>query len=94
MTKLVEIIATDQLILSGLLFENDQLKTKKIAIWLHGMGDSGVFYKPKLINQLADQLTSNQISFLAFNNRGAHNQKYLKFQDNQQTHFRGGWTNG
>ncbi len=93
MTKLVEIIATDQLILPGLLFENDQLKTKKIAIWLHGMGDNGVFYRPKLINQLANQLNLNQISFLAFNNRGAHNQKYLKFQDNQQTHFRGGWTN-
>ena len=93
MTKLVEIISTDQLILPGLLFENHQIKTKKIAIWLHGMGDNGIFYKPKLINQLAHQLNTIKVDFLAFNNRGAHNQKYLKYYNNQPSDFLGGWTN-
>jgi pimeloyl-ACP methyl ester carboxylesterase len=41
------------------------------------MGDSGVFYKPKLISALAQSLTDQGISLLAFNNRGAHNSKIL-----------------
>jgi pimeloyl-ACP methyl ester carboxylesterase len=41
------------------------------------MGDSGVFYKPKLISALAESLMKRGIALLAFNNRGAHNSKML-----------------
>lgn len=72
----VSFITTDRLQLPGLLYEPDQ-PTRKIAIWLHGMGDNGVFYKPKLISALAQSLTVKGIALLAFNNRGAHNAKTL-----------------
>jgi len=91
MTQLVEIISEDNLILPGLLFETNS--SSRLAIWLHGMGDSGIFYKTKLINSLAEAFNSRHISFLAFNNRGAHNQKYLKNNQDNNKPFPGGWTN-
>jgi pimeloyl-ACP methyl ester carboxylesterase len=45
------------------------------------MGDNAVFYKPKLINELAKAHTGKGLAFLAFNNRGAHNRKHLKIAD-------------
>ncbi len=73
----VSFSATDKIVLPGLLYTPDK-PTKKATIWLHGMGDNAVFYKPKLINALAKAHTTNGIAFLAFNNRGAHTNKYLK----------------
>ena len=72
--------ATDKIVLPGLLYKPDK-PTKQATIWLHGMGDNAVFYKPALINQLGKAHCEQGIAFLAFNNRGAHNRKRLKIAD-------------
>lgn len=77
---LVSLLATDKVRLPGLLYE-PKTPTKKAAVWLHGMGDSGIFYNPELMNALGETLTSQGIALLAFNNRGAHNSKSLKIID-------------
>lgn len=78
--ELVSILSTDGLELPGLLYEPEQ-KTGKAALWLHGMGDNAVFYKPEAINSLGRALTDKGIALLAFNNRGAHAKKSLKYAD-------------
>lgn len=77
---LVSILSTDNIELPGLLYQPDK-DTKKIAVWLHGMGDNAVFYKPREINVLAETLAEKGIALLAFNNRGAHLAKKLKIAD-------------
>lgn len=72
--------STDRLNLPGLLY-TPAATTKKAAIWLHGMGDSGVFYSPERINALGEALAAKHIALLAFNNRGAHNRKTLRVAD-------------
>jgi len=79
-TELISFLSTDKLELPGLLY-TPQKPTKKVAVWLHGMGDSGVIYNPLRINLLARELTARGIALLAFNNRGAHNKKRLKIRD-------------
>ncbi|MDL2342411.1 MAG: alpha/beta hydrolase [Patescibacteria group bacterium] len=79
-TSHVSFSATDLVTLPGLLYTPDQ-PTSKVAVWLHGMGDSGVFYSPRRITALANSLTEQGIALLAFNNRGAHNSKLL-YKDN------------
>lgn len=78
--ELVSIISSDKLRLPGLLYNPDKT-TKKVAIWLHGMGDSGIFYSPDWINTIGKSLTDKNIAFLAFNNRGAHNSKTIRILD-------------
>ena len=78
--ELVSIVSSDGIRLPGLLYRPGK-DTKKVAIWLHGMGDSGVFYDTKLVNALGDTLAGKGIALLAFNNRGAHNKKSLKLAD-------------
>jgi pimeloyl-ACP methyl ester carboxylesterase len=78
--QLVLFPATDKVLLPGILYQPER-STKKVAVWLHGMGDNGVFYNPDRINALAEALTQQDIALLAFNNRGAHNHKSLKIQD-------------
>ena len=84
-----QVVATDLLLLPGLLYEPDT-PSKKLVIWLHGMGDSGVFYKPDKFNTLGSALTNNGWSLLAFNNRGAYNTKTLKYADDREQRFQGG----
>jgi pimeloyl-ACP methyl ester carboxylesterase len=78
--ELVNITSTDKLRLPGLLYNPDK-STKKVAIWLHGMGDNGIFYNPPRINALGKSLNAQNIALLAFNNRGAHNNKMLNIVD-------------
>jgi pimeloyl-ACP methyl ester carboxylesterase len=78
--ELVSLLSSDNIELPGLLYQPDK-ETKKVAVWLHGMGDNAVFYKPKAINILAQALTEKGIALLAFNNRGAHLAKKLKIAD-------------
>jgi len=78
--EFVSFTSTDKLKLPGLLYAPGA-GTKKAAIWLHGMGDSGVFYSPEQVNALGEALTSKNIALLGFNNRGAHNAKSLKSVD-------------
>lgn len=72
-------LTTDNLWLPGLLYEPEK-PTKQAMIWLHGMGDSAVFYSPARINALATALAEKNIALFAFNNRGAQNVKTLKQQ--------------
>lgn len=78
--EFVSFLSSDRLKLPGLLYQPSR-QTKKAAVWLHGMGDNGVFYKPELINALGEALADKGIALLAFNNRGAHNSKNLKIVD-------------
>lgn len=73
-------LTTDKLLLPGLLYAPKK-PTSEIMIWLHGMGDSGVFYSPKRITALAAELNKRNVAVFAFNNRGAHNSKQLKRYD-------------
>jgi alpha-beta hydrolase superfamily lysophospholipase len=78
--ELVTVLSSDKLELPGLLFRPEK-ETQRAAVWLHGMGDNAVFYKPAEINVLAEALAEKGIAFLAFNNRGAHARKNLKIAD-------------
>ncbi len=69
--RLVEFESTDHITLPALLYEPLN-KTNKVAIFLHGNGNSSVFYAVKQMNVLADHLTQKDISLFSFNNRGAH----------------------
>lgn len=68
--KLVQIKTEDGLILPGLLYEAP--RSKKVAIHLHGNGSSSVFYNDGERDEQAKALSKKGISFLLFNNRGAH----------------------
>lgn len=68
--KLVQIKTEDGLILPGLLYEAP--RSKKVAIHLHGNGSSSVFYNDDGRDEQAKALSKKGISFLLFNNRGAH----------------------
>jgi pimeloyl-ACP methyl ester carboxylesterase len=78
--ELVSFLATDKVKLPGLLYTPSN-PTKKAALWLHGMGDNGIFYNPARMNALGQALAEKDIAFLAFNNRGAHNSKALSIED-------------
>ncbi|HSX45559.1 MAG TPA: alpha/beta hydrolase [Candidatus Saccharimonadia bacterium] len=78
--EFVSLLATDNVKLPGLLYTPDK-PTKKAAVWLHGMGDNGIFYSPTRINALGSALTGQGIAMLAFNNRGAHESKKLRISD-------------
>lgn len=78
--ELVSLESTDGIGLPGLLFQPDQ-GTNKAVVWLHGMGDNAVFYKPRLINALGEALAGKGLALLAFHNRGAHGKQSLKYVD-------------
>lgn len=72
--SLIAFETKDKLSLPGLLYEPLR-PNKKIALFLHGNGDSSIFYKSKFHEIMANALTKNRISYFPFNNRGAH---YIK----------------
>jgi len=78
--ELVSLLATDKIKLPGLLYRPDK-PSRQAAIWLHGMGDNGVFYNTTRTNALGKALTEQGIALLAYNNRGAHNSKRLRIAD-------------
>lgn len=73
----IEFTSTDGLLLPALLFEPKR-KTSDVAVFLHGNGDSSVFYSPARMNAFASALADRGIAFFAFNNRGAHLARKLK----------------
>lgn len=79
-TEIVLLNSTDKLELPGILYEPPE-KTDKVAIYLHGNGDSGVFYQTRLINAIGKELAEKGVAFLAFNNRGARYKKKLVVAD-------------
>ncbi len=86
--EFIQLQSTDKLKLPGLLYTTDR-PTKKAAIWLHGMGDNGMFYNPTRINALGQALTDKGIALLSFNNRGAHDKKTLSRADSEDK-YQGG----
>ena len=76
--KLVEFSTKDKLLLPGLLYEAKD--SKKAVIYLHGNGSSSVFYDEKEKRVLPNEITKKGISFLKFNNRGAHIIKKLNIK--------------
>jgi pimeloyl-ACP methyl ester carboxylesterase len=79
--ELVHFLTADGLRLAGLLFEAPQ--SKKLAIYLHGNGNSSVFYQSGY--ELAEELAKEGISLLMFNNRGAYLiRKYSIKQDGEE----------
>lgn len=75
---MVEFKTTDKLLLPGLLYE-PAAKTKKAAIFLHGMSSS-VFYQVNRTNEVASSLLKKQITYLTFNNRGSGLVQYLNVE--------------
>jgi len=73
----LEIQATDGLLLPALFFEPVR-RSREAAIFLHGNGDSSVFYSVARMNAFARALNAKGIAFLTFNNRGAHLSRRLK----------------
>lgn len=73
---LVQIKTEDGLTLPGTLFEAKD--SKKAAIHLHGNGSSSVFYTSNQRPEQVKALEQKGISYLLFNNRGAH---YIKKLD-------------
>ena len=69
------VISEDNLELPALLFAPKG--SSKVAIYIHGNGDSGVFYNTNIVNALADELGKKGIGLLALNNRGARMTKKL-----------------
>jgi|SRR3989344_4351063 len=76
---LVQIKTEDGLTLPGYLYESSG--SKKAAIYLHGNGSSSVFYKDDLKEEQVRALNEKKISYLLFNNRGAHYIKKLDVED-------------
>jgi pimeloyl-ACP methyl ester carboxylesterase len=76
--RLVHFQATDGVILPGLLYEPSRpRRIGDAALFLHGNGDSSVFYSART-PLLAAELLRRGIAFFPFNNRGAHLIKRLK----------------
>lgn len=75
---LVQIKTVDGLILPGLLCEAPN--SKKVAIYLHGNGSSSVFYHDDQLPEQVEALNKKGISYLLFNNRGAHLIKKLNVE--------------
>jgi pimeloyl-ACP methyl ester carboxylesterase len=69
-------LSTDFFELPGLLYTPTQ-PTSRVALFLHGSGDSSIFYSALRMNTLAEALTAQGIAFFPFNNRGAHFKKDL-----------------
>ncbi len=74
--NLVQIKTEDGLTLPGILYKPE--KSNKVAIHLHGNGSTSVFYYDDKRDEMAKTLNDKGISFLLFNNRGAH---YIKKLD-------------
>ena len=78
--ELIEIKTKDKLVLPGLLYKPP--RSKKALIVLHGNGTSSVFYESASNEALAKALSKKGISYLTFNNRGAHIKKSFHIKTN------------
>jgi len=67
---IIQIKTGNGLTLPGLFYE--ARGSKKAAIFLHGNGSSSIFYSDDLKEEQAKSLNEKGISYLLFNNRGAH----------------------
>ncbi len=70
----IDFLATDGIVLNGLLYESDE-KTKKVILAVHGMSSNCFKDRDKIIAQVANR---NNIDYFCFNNRGSELVKYIK----------------
>ncbi len=76
------IYTSDGLELHGLLYEPDK-PTKSVLVHVHGM--AGNFYKNKFVDFIAKELTSNDIAFCVFSNRGCeHIKDTYKYEEGKK----------
>jgi pimeloyl-ACP methyl ester carboxylesterase len=80
LAQLVTVTATDGLLLPALYFQ-PLAPTKRVVIWLHGMGSSGVIYSTDHTNAIAQALIDRGVAFLAMQNRGAGMLQRVKYFD-------------
>lgn len=80
--KFIEFETEDGLTLPSLLYEVKN--SKKVAIYLHGNGSSSVFYDESEHRDIPEELNKKGISFLKFNNRGAHIIKKLNVKNGDE----------
>ena len=80
--KFVEFTTKDGLTLPGLFYEVK--RSKKVAVYLHGNGSSSIFYDECEHRDMPKELNKKGISFLKFNNRGAHIIKKLNVKVGQE----------
>jgi pimeloyl-ACP methyl ester carboxylesterase len=69
--RLLTFRSTDGLALPGLLYEPARRSTEA-ALFLHGNGDSSVFYSGTRTNAFGEEMARRGLAFFAFDNRGAH----------------------
>ena len=87
MMKKINFLATDGIILNGLLYESKE-KTKKVILAVHGMS-SNCFKKRDEI--IANEANQNNIDYFCFNNRGSELVKYIRKDiDGKQEKILGG----
>jgi pimeloyl-ACP methyl ester carboxylesterase len=80
LAQLITVTATDGLMLPALYYQPEK-PTKRLVIWLHGMGSTATFYAVNHTNALATTLTASGTAFLALNNRGAGMLQGVKYLD-------------
>ncbi|MEK7550466.1 MAG: hypothetical protein AAB535_01665 [Patescibacteria group bacterium] len=80
--RFIEFATEDGLTLPGLLYEVKG--SKKVVIYLHGNGSSSIFYDESEHRDMPEQLSQKGISFLMFNNRGAHIIKKLNVKNGNE----------
>lgn len=69
-TEIIHFLATDSIALTGFLFEPTE-KTNRIAIFLHGNGNSSALSSLSLSEEMINELHKERCAYLTFNNRGA-----------------------
>jgi pimeloyl-ACP methyl ester carboxylesterase len=80
LAELITVTAADGLMLPALYYQ-PKTTTKRLVIWLHGMGSSGIFYSTAHTNALAAAFTGSGTAFLGLQNRGGGMLQGIKYLD-------------
>lgn len=88
MPELIHFQTTDGLILPGLLYAPEH-PSRTVALFLHGNGDTSVFYQART-NVFGQELCRRGVASFAFNNRGAYLIKKLRKSGPRRRSVRGG----
>lgn len=88
LATLAIVTATDGLQLPALFYEPQNQPdapaakpTRRLVIWLHGMGSSGIFYAVNHTNALAAAFTATGTAFLGLQNRGGGMLQGIRYFD-------------
>src|SRR5690606_33078009 len=67
----LNVIASDGAYLPALWYRSAATQNKAVVVYTHGAGSASIIRNPERLNTIAETLTTNNIDFLAFNNRGS-----------------------